>query len=234
MSSEFNKGAYGELLVAAELTKKGYRVSLPFETVAPYDLLVETMHSNIEKRFLKLQIKTTMSQPGSSFSGRFKMKKGGKDAFYERQDVDAFIVVDARTAYIMPIPFIPNTGQLDFFYPTCVYDYIVKNAQKIKCADFYHKNWELMFMSCGDVLALEEEWCFYNIYTDACFEGLPDTFTRTQFSEKTDVSWHTAKKFLDDDLGLSYTVADGSDAFWYKKHQLMSVLKKKAGVKNAT
>ena len=79
-------GEQTEIAIAAELVKKGYKVSFPFGLNCKYDLVVDDGHSR-----LKAQFKTARYIKGTIRFKAFSFTLGGRHRQYSEQEVDIFL-----------------------------------------------------------------------------------------------------------------------------------------------
>ena len=94
-------GATAELMVAVELLRHGFGVSIPFGDTEGYDLI-----SDSKSKLKRLQVKSS-SVKSDHGTYRVAFSKGGKKRPYSREDTDFFVVVlsypNGPAFYVIPV-----------------------------------------------------------------------------------------------------------------------------------
>jgi len=101
MNKTKQKGNVGELLVAAELTKKGYYVFSELGDNAPIDLIAISEHDT--KKIVRVQVKSTTSKNGTITVSLLKTTKSYVRKYGEN-DFDLFAVYISDLDKIIYIP----------------------------------------------------------------------------------------------------------------------------------
>lgn len=131
-SRKVDVGKIGELIVAAELQKRGFTVSMPIAEAIPYDLIAE--RNGI---CLKIQVKST--DKVSKDRGAFEIKSSKNKGLnaYGKQDCDFVICycVSVSGFYIIDVARIINVRKIRL-YPT---------EPSRGSFETYYENWELMY-----------------------------------------------------------------------------------------
>jgi len=89
----------GELRFAAEFTRKGWQIFLPYGEDGPIDLLIEK-----EGKFRRIQIKSTKPSKGAIHC-RVKSSNNWQVKKYTRKEIDYFGIYDYQNkeGYLIPI-----------------------------------------------------------------------------------------------------------------------------------
>lgn len=101
------KGDLSELLVLAELVKRGYAIAIPYGSQPGWDLLVE-----VDGKWEKWQVKTVQRSPEAYNHPYAQIQKGGSTPRvhiqykkeYKKGDFDVLIVVDSENDVMWKIP----------------------------------------------------------------------------------------------------------------------------------
>lgn len=109
--SRAHSGKSAEYLLASELTKRGYDVSIPVVN-GNYDLVVDN-----GKRFVRVQVKSTRTKNGNGQAYQSQILKSGNKK-YDVSDVDvvAVLVEPAKVWYFIPMSLI-NVASV-YLYPS--------------------------------------------------------------------------------------------------------------------
>jgi hypothetical protein len=99
MTEKKQKAREGELRFAAEFTRKGWSVFLPYGEDSPIDLLIEK-----SGEFKKIQVKSTRAKRGI-ISCRLKSSNNWQVKKYTKKDIDFFGIYDYENqkGYLIPI-----------------------------------------------------------------------------------------------------------------------------------
>ena len=201
------KGTYGELYVAAELTKAGFLVSIPFEQHSPYDLIIDD-----HGKLYKCQVKTTTSDKKTvkaAFVSHMISKKKNVCAVYRKRDVSHFLFFDTATDNILVVPHPGKYVWLSWQYdelPLTKYMTLNKTWARV-----FDRNWSLFGKTYKEALEINKQYCL-DTYHEAVLsnqEMLPDVwgkyFIARDFANAFGVSRSYAKKFVEQILGLCYS-----------------------------
>jgi len=90
MTYKKQRAKEGELRFAAEFTRKGWNVFLPYGEDGPIDLLIEK-----EGKFKRIQVKSTYSKRGI-ISCRLKSSNNWQVKKYTKKEIDAFAVYESK------------------------------------------------------------------------------------------------------------------------------------------
>lgn len=97
----------GPYLVAGACALMGFKVSWPLEP-AIYDLIVDA-----DGALLRIQVKTTTWQLEGAWACKITRREGSERAWYTKQDIDYFGVVDAeQRVYMIPVEAVEGTGTI--------------------------------------------------------------------------------------------------------------------------
>lgn len=94
----------GQKLVEGYFKKLGWDVVdvADRDNTLPYDIAVRKRPAN---RWMKIQVKTTRGPKEDKLIFRTRKSKNGKKAFYEPDDLDMFVFVDASTRTMVHSPY---------------------------------------------------------------------------------------------------------------------------------
>lgn len=110
------KGDVGSAVVLAELTKKGYTVSIPFTESARYDLIVDKAGT-----LYKVQVKCKTPKSDRLEVPLCSNSEGGSKIYkYTADDIDLVAAVDLNTGkvYYIPASYLPaNSFTLRYTAP---------------------------------------------------------------------------------------------------------------------
>lgn len=100
MAKQQLQGLSIELQVAAICTKRGWRISLPYQQACPYDLVVEK-----DGKLYKVQVKknipcTKFAQTHYGWAFKMKCRHTKKQKRYDRREVDAFATIYQDKGYM--------------------------------------------------------------------------------------------------------------------------------------
>lgn len=201
------KGTYGELYVAAELTKVGFLVSIPLEQHSPYDLIVDK-----GGHLYKCQVKTTTSNQKRLKIGLVShVNTSGKhmNVIYKKKDVSHFLLFDTKTNNILVIPHPGKSVNFTFSYdslPLTSYMTLDKLWARV-----FDRNWSLFDKTFQDAQRVNYQYCL-NTYHEAVLsnqEVLPEEwgsyFVAGDFARAFGVSRGYAKKFVEKTLQICYS-----------------------------
>jgi len=217
MAPKYNKGAFGELHVAAQLTRAGFSISLPFNHTSPYDVIVDK-----GGHVSKCQVKTSSRKKSKNFvefgfTSKSKRvlynQKGNRVLFYKRMayspnDIDCFLLCDATSANIFVVPFC-SKRTLRFEYDSDnIADYIRLNKT---WATPYLNNWEFIGAAIEETERINKEYGLdvYGYNVKLCKKEIKKMWGKylkaPWFAKTFGVSNSFAKRFLEKRLKLCYS-----------------------------
>ena len=120
MTNKKQIGREAELRFAAEITRKGWEIFLPYGEDNPIDILAHK-----DNQFLKIQVKATKPKNGK-LPCKLRSTNNWQDKKYTKKDIDAFGVYDHQNkkGYLIPIKDVEGMSEVSIRIKT------TKNNQK--------------------------------------------------------------------------------------------------------